>query len=179
MKNKTIAVAVLGILVVAFGVFLLREPKQPDSPASSPSNIKQIIADLGTGQLKAASASITSQELKIKQDNDSITTYALPKDEFFVSIAPYLTDTHPCAIHSLTSCSGEMANKSFNVHIENSSGQVVINKKMTAGANGFIDIWLPRDQTFKVKIEHEGKSATTQLATAADSDTCISTMQLT
>ena len=30
---------------------------------------------------------------------------------------------------------------------------------LTSQANGFIDLWLPRDKTYKATIEYEGKAA--------------------
>ena len=49
--------------------------------------------------------------------------YDLPKNEFFVSIAPYVNQTHPCTDHSLTSCQGEMIEKEFDVYIEDTRRQ--------------------------------------------------------
>src|SRR5699024_4262682 len=81
----------------------------------------------------------------------------LPEDEFFVSIAPFLNETHPCDIHSLTGCQGELVNEDLEVQIENSSGEVILDEKQQTEANGFIDLWLPRDDTFNVTITQDGK----------------------
>src|SRR5699024_4598072 len=83
--------------------------------------------------------------------------YDLPEDEFFVSIAPFLNETHPCDIHSLTGCQGELVNEDLEVQIENSSGEVILDEKQQTEANGFIDLWLPRDDTFNVTITQEEK----------------------
>jgi len=49
---------------------------------------------------------------------------------------------------------------------------------MTTFENGFIDLWLPRDKTFNVTIEHNGKVAESVISTFEGDNTCITTMQL-
>ncbi|MBO1912162.1 CueP family metal-binding protein [Microvirga sp. 3-52] len=66
-------------------------------------------------------ASITSHELIVK-DHGKETKFDLPSDEFFVSIAPFVETTHPCAIHSLTGCQGELVEKDFDVFIQDEEG---------------------------------------------------------
>jgi hypothetical protein len=105
-------------------------------------------------------------------------TYDLPKDEFFVSIAPYIHQTHPCEIHSLTGCRGELANEEFHVFIENTEGNVIVDKKMKTYANGFIDLWLPRNETFTITITKDEKSAQSEISTFEDDQTCVTNMKL-
>ncbi|RSD27819.1 hypothetical protein EJA10_08585 [Mesobacillus subterraneus] len=78
----------------------------------------------------------------------------------------------------MTGCQGEMADNDFDVYIEDQEGNVIVDEKMTAHQNGFIDLWLPRDQKFKTKIEHNGKSVESEISTFKDDPTCITTMQL-
>lgn len=54
-------------------------------------NIKELVSGYSTGELEAESASITSDQLIVNKTE----VYDLPKDEFFVSIAPYTDQTHP------------------------------------------------------------------------------------
>lgn len=49
---------------------------------------------------------------------------------------------------------------------------------MTSLENGFIDLWLPRDKTFQVKIEYDGKVTEQEISTFEGDNTCITTMQL-
>ena len=56
--------------------------------------------------------------------------YDLPKNDFFVSIAPFVNKTHPCTNHSLTSCQGEMIEEEFDVYIEDMKGNVTIDETM-------------------------------------------------
>ncbi|WP_343217558.1 hypothetical protein [Jeotgalibacillus haloalkalitolerans] len=44
--------------------------------------------------------------------------------------------------------------------------------------NDFMYLWLPRDQTFQVKITHDDNETETEILTFKDDPTCITTMQL-
>lgn len=161
---------VLILVLVACGKSTSSETEKKD--------IKEVVHEYSTGSFENVSASITSQELIVEESDQSKKTYKLPKDEFFVSIAPYVEKTHPCAIHSLTGCQGEMVEKEYDVTIKDEKGNVVMDKTMKSQKNGFIDLWLPRDKTFQVKIEHEGKVAESEISTFEGENTCITTMQL-
>lgn len=141
-------------------------------------DIKGMVRDYSIGSHNDVSASITSNELIVTDIENNKTTYSLPKDEFFVSIAPFVTTTHPCTNHSLTSCQGELVEKDFDVYIQDEDGNVVVDETMTSFENGFIDLWLPRDQKFQVKIEYNGKVAKSEISTYDGDNTCITTMQL-
>lgn len=71
-----------------------------------------------------------------------------------------------------------MVNKEFNVHIEDMDGNIILNKTLKSQVNGFIDLWLPRNKKFLVKIEQQGKEAKAELSTFEGDKTCITTMQL-
>ncbi|CAM3908005.1 hypothetical protein D1970_11190 [Mesobacillus zeae] len=58
-------------------------------------NVKELVQDYSSGNKKAESASITSEQLLVKDSDGNKHEYDLPKDEFFVSIAPYVNETHP------------------------------------------------------------------------------------
>ncbi len=142
-------------------------------------DIKQLVSDYSTRNLKAESASITSKQLMITDKDGNESVYDLPGNEFFVSIAPYVNSTHPCANHSLTGCQGEMVEEEFDVYIEDTEGNAVIDETLKSQSNGFIDVWLPRDKTYRAKIEHKGKIAELEFSTFESDNTCITTMQLT
>jgi len=78
----------------------------------------------------------------------------------------------------LTGCQGELVEEEFDVLIEDEDGNVILDEKVTSQANGFIDLWLPRDRTYQVTINKEGKVAEQKLSTFKGDDTCITTMQL-
>ena len=142
------------------------------------SDIKKIVNDYTVRNTVAASASITSSELVVTEENNEVTTYKLPDDEFFVSIAPFINATHPCDIHSLTGCQGELVQEDVNVLIEDSKGNVIVDETKQTEANGFIDLWLPRDETFSVTITQDNKETTSEISTFDGDNTCITTMKL-
>ncbi|OZU90627.1 hypothetical protein CIL03_05675 [Virgibacillus indicus] len=146
---------------------------------SEMTDIKELVQDYSMGDVTGQTASITSKQLIVTEnDESSETAYDLPDEEFFVSIAPYINETHPCEIHSLTGCQGELANKDFDVSIEDMEGNLVLEEKMNSESNGFIDLWLPRDKTYRVKITHDGKQVESEISTFENDGTCITTMQL-
>lgn len=141
-------------------------------------DVKDLIATYSGDQTSTKSVSVTGTQLIITEENGEEIVHALPEDEFFVSIAPFKTETHPCTFHSLTGCQGELDSESFDVRIEDSTGNVVIDETMETGANGFIDMWLPRHDTFSVTISQGNEKTTAEISTEDDSPTCITTMQL-
>lgn len=78
----------------------------------------------------------------------------------------------------MTGCQGELVEEEFDVLIEDEDGNVILDEKVTSQANGFIDLWLPRDKTYQVTIKQEGKAAELEFSTFEGDDTCITTMQL-
>lgn len=141
-------------------------------------NIKELVEDYSTGKIKDESASITSNQLIVAKSDKKKVIYDLPEEEFFVSIAPYVNQTHRCQNHSLTGCQGEMDNEEFEVYIEDSKGNVVVDEKLSSQANGFIDFWLPRDETYFVSIKHSEGQTEGEISTFAGDYTCITTMNL-
>lgn len=140
--------------------------------------VKQLVSDYSNGNIEDQSASINSTQLIVKNQDNSQLTYALPNDEFFVSIAPYIKQTHPCATHSLTGCRGELINQDFEVYIEDNDGNVIMDGKITSNSHGFIDLWLPRDKEFHISISQNEKTVKSKFSTFESDDTCNTTMQL-
>lgn len=167
-------------LLVAFGLLLslmlVACNNGPNEEGAQ--DIKEKVHEYSVGNFGDITASITSHEL-IVMDSEKETSFDLPSEEFFVSIAPFVEVTHECAIHSLTGCQGELVEKDFDVHIQDEKGNVVLDETITSLENGFIDLWLPRDQTFQVKIEYDGKTVESEISTFEGDNTCITTMQLT
>ena len=141
-------------------------------------DIKEMVHEYSVGNFEDVTASITSHELIVTDNDDKETTYNLPEEEFFVSIAPFIEETHPCAIHSLTGCQGELVDKELDVFIKDEEGNVIVDETITSLENGFIDLWLPRDKTYEVTIDHEGKTVESEISTFEGDHTCITTMQL-
>ena len=141
-------------------------------------DIKSVVAEYSANKVTDEKVSITSTQLIVTDVNNNEITYALPEDEFFVSIAPYINETHPCKDHSLTGCQGELVQKEIDVFIENEKGEVIIDETLTTLENGFIDFWLPRNEAFVVKMSYDGKSVTGDLTTFEEDGTCVTTLQM-
>ncbi|WP_214484291.1 CueP family metal-binding protein [Bacillus sp. SM2101] len=171
------------VFVVLSTAFLLVGCSEENTQTQSqqemdPQSIKDLVNDYSIGNIDAENASITSEQLIVEETSGEKREYDLPDDEFFVSIAPYVKNTHPCTNHSLTGCQGELANEQFDVVIVDASGNIIIEETMVSGENGFIDMWLPRDKEYEVRITHDGKMAENNFSTYKTDQTCMTTMQL-
>jgi len=168
--------AVLALMVAGCG-----ENGDRGSATSAARNgeaVKKLVSDLSAGKIKAKSASVSATELTVEWPDGERTVHALPQDEFFVSIAPYIDRTHPCVNHSLTGCRGELAGMPFDIRIEDESGAVLLETTAVTPDNGFIDLWLPRNRTFRVTISRDGRTAVSDISTFDGEPTCITTMRL-
>ncbi len=123
-------------------------------------------------------ASATDSVLTVIDKDGNKTEYDMPEDEFYISIAPYINSTHPCAYHVPTGCSGELKSKEFDIKVTTEGGTVVLDEKVKSYKNGFIDLWLDRDETYTVEISYNGKSVVEEISTYSGDYTCITTMQL-
>lgn len=182
MKKTVVLTAGLAVIIAA-GAYLYAGNGSREGAASDASTdtaaLKQMVQDYSSRSLTAESASISSTQLIVKEADGKSASYSLPEDEFFVSIAPYVNKTHPCAIHSLTGCQGEMTEEEFSVSVQDAEGNQVMDKQtVKSQPNGFIDLWLPRDKTYNVTIEQDGKKAESEISTFEQNDTCVTTMQL-
>lgn len=102
----------------------------------------------------------------------------LPSDQFYLSFAPYLTYTHDCFYHSLTTCTGELFNEEIDVTIVDTDGEILVDETMTMFDNGFVGVWLPADIEATLTVEYDGKTGTTEIGTGVDDPTCLTTLRL-
>lgn len=149
-----------------------------DTSVNQTSDIKTLVNDYSSRNKTAQRASISSTTLTVTEEDGTESVIDVSKEDFFVSIAPYIENTHPCETHNLIGCKGELANKDFTVYIEDSNKNVVVDKVITSHPNGFIDLWLPRNTEYSAKIEYEGKVSEFKFSTFENDNTCISTAQL-
>lgn len=179
MNKKLIMIT--GIVVVALIslVVLTNNSGAEDQNITVSEDIKELVSDYTLGNVQAQNASITSEQLIVTEIDNSEKVYEIPKDEFFVSIAPFIEQTHPCSDHSLTGCQGEMVSEDFDVYIEDEEGNILVDETITSQENGFIDLWLPRDNTYNIKISSAGKTVESDFSTFVGDNTCITTLQLT
>lgn len=154
------------------------EINEPVVTQGQTDNIKELVESYSANKQTDEKASITSRQLIVTDIKNNETVYDLPEDEFFVSIAPYINETHPCKDHSLTGCQGELVGQEIDVFIENEKGEIIVDEKLTTLENGFIDLWLPRNEAFIIQMEYDGKKVEGDLATFDEDGTCVTTLQL-
>jgi hypothetical protein len=103
----------------------------------------------------------------------------LPADRFYLSVAPYLQQTHDCFYHAPTGCKGELAGKQVQIKIVNDAdGTVLVDESRTTFANGFVGFWLPRNITGTLRITADDKAAKSTISTGEDAPTCLTTLRL-
>lgn len=125
-------------------------------------------------------ASVEPETLVLFDDRENETSMPLPAEEFYLSFAPYLEQTHDCYFHSLTTCLGELGNEQIHVTVtDTDTDEVLVDENVTTFDNGFAGLWLPRDITATLTVAHGDRSATVPITTDAEAPTCITTLQLT
>jgi len=105
-------------------------------------------------------------------------TMPIPRDRFYLSVAPYVDGTHACFYHSLTTCKGELGGKAMHVRIVADDGSVLVDEDRTTFANGFMGFWLPRGVKGTLSVRYGERSARTGIATDAKAPTCLTTLHL-
>ena len=66
-------------------------------------------------------ASVRVDELQLSGAEQEL-ALDLPEDRFYLSVAPYVNQTHDCYFHSLTTCQGELAGEDVEVTIVDDAG---------------------------------------------------------
>ena len=123
--------------------------------------------------------SVTPTELLPQPEEPGERRIPFADQPFYLSVAPYLTQTHPCTFHSLTTCIGEQRNQPVEVRVVDAdSGTVYLEEARTTADNGFTGLWLPRDVRVAVTMTIAGKTGTVVTATGPGDPTCLTTLQL-
>ena len=124
-------------------------------------------------------ASVRPDTLLLSGDGVEV-SLPVPADTFYLSVAPYVSQTHDCFNHALTGCKGELGGKKVEVDlVEAGTGAMLATGPRTLFDNGFVGFWLPRNVTATLRIRYEGKAAEAKVSTGASDPTCATTMQLT
>jgi len=112
-------------------------------------------------------------------DGSAEATLPLPDDVFYLSVAPFVDETHECFFHSLTTCQGELAGEEVSVSlVDAGSGDVLVDEDVVLGSNGFAGFWLPRGVEARLTVERDGRTGTTTVSTTPDDPTCLTTLRL-
>lgn len=124
-------------------------------------------------------ASVYPDEL-VLTDNRQEVVLDLPQNLSYLSIAPYVEQTHDCFYHSLTTCQGELSNATVDVEITDSTtGDVVVDEQVATFDNGFVGFWVPSDIDGTIEISYDGRTGTSDFTTTDEGATCITDLQLT
>ena len=180
-RTKKVVGLILIAIVIGIGAFALNT-----KPVSAESILERL--DLNDQELTSIvmalderldepqdiGARITGEALLLYQGEDEVSV-PLPEDLFFVSIAPYINDVHPCQIHNLITCRGELFGETMLITLTLNDGTVLYSEERTTQANGFIGLWLPAGIEGTLSIEMPNRSVSHPISTYANSDTCITT----
>ncbi|PKQ25390.1 MAG: hypothetical protein CVT64_10340 [Actinobacteria bacterium HGW-Actinobacteria-4] len=188
MRTRIVTLTALAVLVLAACSGPAAEQPEPANDVLAAHGldgtpVRDLIDDLDRTPLAERSAgfmaSVRPGELLI---SDATTTeqVSLPiADGFYLSVAPYIDTTHECYFHSLTTCKGELGGEEVRIIVTNAeTGEVIVDEQTTTFDNGFIAVWLPRDISAMLRVEHDGLAAEAPIATGPDDATCITTLQL-
>ncbi len=181
-SQNLIIIAIVAFVVITAGALLLKgqgtqsEIVFLEKYGLNGLSVEEIVQklDSSTSDPSGLRASITSETLILSDDSNEV-RLALPEDKFYISFAPYITQTHPCGTHNLTSCRGELVNQEIYTIITDTEGNEIVNSNITTMANGFAGVWLPRNINATVSVSYNGKSSQAPISTYAGSDTCLTT----
>ena len=140
---------------------------------------KEILTGVGDGSIivDGFGLSVYDDELVVILDETRVSV-DMPKDEFYLSVAPFITNTHECLYHSATGCRAELKQEEFFVEYIDLDGNIIVSENMMSLSNGFIDLWLPRNVEGTLTITQGELVATKVISTATGEPTCETTMFL-
>lgn len=122
-------------------------------------------------------ASVRTDDV-VFSDGDQEVIVPIPGDLVYVSIAPYVDQTHPCHFHALGGCQGEMVGEEVHVHIVDHMGEVLVDEEVTTRTNGFVGYWLPQDAHGTVTVTQGERTGVAAFETGEGDPTCVTTLQL-
>ncbi len=167
-------IIVLGL--VTLGIFaLLKNDDVYDQYGLHGLDVEEMVAQLDAQTLdpERISAGILETELVITTEDEGTVRYPVKEGQFYISIAPYIDNTHPCHNHNLVTCRSELAGETIEVVVRTLDGDVVIDETVQLYDNGFKGFWIPADQEYNIAVYYDGLSVETTIETFEDSGTCI------
>ena len=185
--------------VAALGLMLTGCASADSNPASEdgPAAATDFLDEHGLGDMDAAEAIDYLDRLSLAKrptdlmgsvypdtlvlsDSTHEVALDLPTDSSYLSIAPYVEETHDCFYHSLTTCVGELGNERVDVQVtDDSTGDVIVDEKLETFDNGFVGVWVPSGIEGTIEISQGEMAGGTEFSTAEDGATCITDLQLT
>ena len=122
-------------------------------------------------------ASVRAEEVVFSQGGQEVAV-PIAGDEVYVSIAPFVEQTHDCYYHALGGCQGELAGEDVHVTITAEGGEVLVDEDTTTYSNGFVGYWLPKDVAGTITVTRDGLAGEVPLDTSAQGPTCVTTLRL-
>lgn len=123
-------------------------------------------------------ASVRDDQLVLNEGSEDEAAVELPDGRFYLSVAPYVDQTHECYFHSLTTCQGELGGEEVSVTITDDAGEVLVEETTEVFDNGFVGFWLPDDVKGTVEVTYDGRTGQVPFATGPEDPTCLTTLQL-
>ncbi|PZR55167.1 hypothetical protein DNL40_01975 [Xylanimonas oleitrophica] len=184
MRNRSpFAAAVLAATLAAASLAACTTQPPAEQATAPGGDVKQLIAQLEDSSDARPLAgyqgvSVGEEELTVVDAGGAESRLALPADERYVSVAPYVDRTHECYFHNLATCRGELTDTEITVTFTDDDGQVLLQETARTAANGFAGFWLPQDVSGTITVEHDGRTGQVPFETAPGSPTCITTLRL-
>lgn len=128
------------------------------------------------------SASVQQRAVVLQDASGRQARMPMPEDRFYLSVAPFRDQTHPCDLHSLTGCVGELGSTEVQVRVVSEDGTVLVQEQRETAENGFVGLWLPRDVRGTVHVSSRGPEGVVRgsapFGTGDQDPTCLTTLQL-
>lgn len=194
MKNSLAALSLAALVALTGCSAQPAAPSNPSAPAAAPAN-QDVLASVGLAGLDGRQivekldqdpaarplnmkASVRPDHVVIGSAAGEVNVPIEGEDSFYLSIAPYATQTHECYFHSLATCRGEMVSAPVTVKIVDDAGTVLVDEQATTYANGFVGFWLPKDIKGTVTVTADGRTGSVPFATGPEDATCLTTLQV-
>lgn len=185
-------IAIFALTIVTLLIFFACSSKEAQVQAASPakSTISPTVLDnlnvrealVLANKWKTSNPEVTSfiepDKLTFEFANKKTVEISLPEGSMMVALAPYVNKTHECSTHYISGCQGELVDVPVKVLAVQDDGTVIIDQTMNTMSNGFIELWLPRNQNISLTLESMDRKVEGKLTTFSDSNTCITTFQL-
>ena len=124
-------------------------------------------------------ASIEPDQVLLSADGEELGV-PIPEGQHHLAVAPYVSTTHDCYFHSLTTCTGELGGEDVTVRIvDDESGEVYVDEAATLHDSGYIGFWLPEDRTVTVTVTSDDGEGSVTTSTGEEDLTCLTSLQLT
>jgi len=166
----------LGLAWWAFGP----KPQDPFASALAGAGPEEALALANAWKEEGAGVQsyLTSEAVVFRLGGGREVRVPLPEDRMVVAVAPYVRFTHPCEVHFMSSCQGELAGERVWLRVEDANGGVVREGEVALLPNGFVELWLPRDRRYLLTVRYRGLEARRTLETFAGSPTCVTDLRL-